>query len=98
MWYSLPQIQILLELNVDKQTKKKTRVWLGGSVAWSIVPYSKRLWVSFPIRARMGGNLSMFLSHIHVSLSLSLFLSLSFSTPLSQINKYPLVRIKKQAK
>ena len=25
--------------------------WLGGSVGWSIIPYAKRSWVRFPIRA-----------------------------------------------
>ena len=52
-------------------------------------------WVWFPVRAHMGGNRSVFLSHISVSLFLSL-LSLSlFSPSLSQINKtYSQVRIK----
>ena len=52
-------------------------LWPGGSVAWSIVPHTKRLQVRFPGRARVGGNQWMFLSHTDVSFSLSLSFSLS---------------------
>ena len=56
-------------------------------VGWSVIPYTKRLWVRFPVRdmprlrfpalveAHTGGNQSMFQSHINVSLSVP-FLSL----------------------
>ena len=43
-----------------------------GSVGWSVVPYTKRLEVRFPLRARLGGKQLMFLSHISECLSLSL--------------------------
>ena len=43
------------------------RPWPGGSVGWSIVPYTKRLWVQSPVRAHMGDNPLMFLSHVDVS-------------------------------
>ena len=63
--------------------------WPGGSVGWSIIPYTKkgyrfapwsghipRLWVWSPVGAHMRGNRLIFLSHIDVSLCLSLPLSL----------------------
>ena len=65
-----------------------------GSVAWSIVPYTERLWVCFSVRARaqvagsslvgvcIEGNRSMLFSHINVPLS-SFLLSLSLPLPLS---------------
>ena len=66
--------------------------WLGGSVGWSIVPYTKscgfdsqsgnipRSWVQSPVGECSRGNSSMFLSLINVSLPLSL----------KKINKYTL--------
>ena len=43
--------------------------WTGGSVGWSIVPYTKRLWVQSPVRSCAWGNRLMFVSQIDVSLS-----------------------------
>ena len=52
--------------------------WLGGSVGWSIIPSTKRLWVQFQsghiprlrvqslVGAHMGSNQQMFLYHINV--------------------------------
>ena len=66
-----------------------------GSVCWSIIPYTKRLGVPFPVRAYtlavglipvgtcMEGNQSIFLSHINLSLfslkSINIFLTTSLS-------------------
>ena len=51
-------------MNQKKENKGNTQVysWLGGSVGWSAIPYTKRLWVPSPVRARVGG--AMFLSHV----------------------------------
>ena len=59
--------------------------WPGGSVGWSVILYPKKGWgvyswsehiarllVPSPVGAHVGGNRSMFLTHINVSLSLSL--------------------------
>ena len=66
--------------------------WTGGSSGWSVIPYTKRLWVGSPLKAQprlwvqsqvrehMEGNWWMFLSHINVSLSLL--------SSHSKINKY----------
>ena len=56
---------------------KIARPWPGGSVGWSIIPYTKRFWVRSPVGMHTGGNWSMFLSHFDVSLSLLLPFSLS---------------------
>ena len=43
--------------------------WPSGSTGWSVIPYTKRSQVRFPVGAHIGGNQSK-------------FLSLSFSAPL----------------
>ena len=44
--------------------------WLGGSVGWSIVPYTKRLSVLIPVRGMYGRQLiNASLSHWRLSLS-----------------------------
>ena len=66
--------------------------WLDGTIDWSILPYTKSLWVQSPVEARMGGNQSLFL-----------FLSLALSDPSPLLHfplynqyTYPQVRIKKK--
>ena len=54
--------------------------WLCGSVGWSIIPYTKRLWVRSLVRVHAGCSWLMFLSYVNVSRTL--FLS-PFPTPLS---------------
>ena len=46
--------------------------WSGGSVVWSIIPYTKRLQVCSLVRVQTGGHWSMFLSHMYASISFSL--------------------------
>ena len=70
----------------------------SGSVGWSFVSYTKRLWVlsqsghilRFQVRflagAHRGGNQSMFLSHVDVSLSLSLSLPLPLSLKINKLS------------
>ena len=71
--------------------------WPGGSVSWSFILHTKRLWIWSLVRASTRGSLLMFLFHIYVSLSLylyfylHLYLSLSLTLPpcsLSKINKH----------
>ena len=50
--------------------------WPGGPVGWSIVSYTKRLHVQFPVRAHTARRRSMFLSHVDIFLSLPFPLSL----------------------
>ena len=82
-----------------KQTvyhQKYLQPWPGGSVGWSLVPYTQRLQVPYPVGAGTGGNLSMFLSHIDVSFSLfSLSLSLCLSLNSTNISLGAWVRIEK---
>ena len=60
--------------------------WLGGSVGWSIVLCTKRLWVGFPVEARtqvadlIPGQGAYEKQPVDVSISLSL-------PSLSKINK-----------
>ena len=54
-----------------------TQPWQGGSVGWSAVLCTEGLQVRYPVRAQMGGNQWMFLSHITMLMFLSLSLSLS---------------------
>ena len=83
----------------EMQIKTTMRVLAGsGSVGWSIISHTKRLWVRFPVTAHtqvvvqslvrvcMKGNWSKFLSHRCLSLSLSL--SLPPLSSLSQINNH----------
>ena len=84
-----------VEVNLKKES---TLPWPHGSVGWSIIPCTERLWfnshsghisrlrVQSPVRAHTGGNCSMFLSHINLSLSLPP--SVSRFPFLSKINKH----------
>ena len=86
--------------NLSVAYKNAIQCWPGGLVGWSIVLYTKRLQVQFPVRPhaaglipsqRACGRLPIIVSHINISLSLSL-VSLHSS---SQINKHFLgVRLK----
>ena len=83
---------------------KKGKPWPGGSVSWSIILYTKKLWfnswsghiprlqVPSLVEAQTGGKLSMFLSHTDV-LSLSISLSLHPPPFISKINKHVWVKI-----
>ena len=72
--------------------------WPGCSVGWSIVPYTKRLWVQSPVRVLTGGNQSKFLSHINVFPSPSPSLSLCLPSSLAKINKHILKWVKNKIK
>ena len=63
--------------------------WPGGSVDWSIVPYTKKVGGLIPVRAHTGGNRLTFFSHPEVSLSFSLP-----SSPSKSQWTHPQVRIK----
>ena len=80
-----------------------TSPWPGGSVVWSIIPYTKkvtglisgqgtylscRFYPWSPVEVCSGDNKLMFLSHIHVCLSVFFSLSLSSSSSLCKINKH----------
>ena len=36
--------------------------WSGGSICWSVIQYTKKLWVQSPGGAHVGGSQSTFLS------------------------------------
>ena len=73
--------KLLNEHNKSRWSISKTLLWLRcGSVGWSIVPYTKRLGIWFPLRAHMGGN------QLSFSLPLSLYIYISFSSSFSKIN------------
>lgn len=38
------------------KTRTEMSPWLGGSVSWSIVPYTRRFQVQFQVRAYLGGR------------------------------------------
>ena len=61
----------LTQMSAQISPSQKTVPWPGGSVAWSIIPYTKKLPVQSPVEAQMLGSQSTFLSHIDVSFSLS---------------------------
>ena len=62
---------LLLYLNLMLTIKIfKNSTWLGSSVSWRIVSYTKRLQVWSLVGVRMGGSWLMFLSQINVLLSL----------------------------
>ena len=64
----------------------KKVTWLGGSVGWSVVPYTKRLWVQFPVRAhtQVAGLIPSWGTYGRQPMDVSL----SFLSSLSQINKH----------
>ena len=65
-------ITLVTEHVREKETESKRTIQprLGGSVGWSIIPYTKRLQVRAPVRVHRGGNQLIFLSHIDVYLPL----------------------------
>ena len=40
-----------MDIRASMGKKSKEQPWLGGSVGWSVIPYTKRLWVQFPVGA-----------------------------------------------
>ena len=78
----IPSLNEEVQLHHSNWFKSHIQPWSGGSIGWSIILYTKRLGVQFLVKAHMGGNWLMFLSHIDVSLSLSL------PSPPSKINKH----------
>ena len=57
--------------------------WPGGSVGWSIIPYTKRLWVPSPVRAHTWVVSSTLSQNACRRRPISVSLSLSLSVPAS---------------